>query len=43
MSTPVFKHTFNHAGFKGDVEVPLGLFINNEYVKSVDGNAKTIP
>lgn len=40
---PVFKHTFNHAGYKGDVEVPLGLFIDGKYVDSVDKNAKTIP
>lgn len=43
MSAPVYKHTFDHAGFKGDVEVPLGLFINGQYVSSVDKNAKTIP
>ncbi|BEI81128.1 hypothetical protein CcaverHIS002_0202880 [Cutaneotrichosporon cavernicola] len=38
-----FKHSFDHAGFKGDVEVPVGLFINGKYVKSADKNAKTIP
>jgi aldehyde dehydrogenase (NAD+) len=39
----VFKHSFNHAGYKGDVEVPIGLFINGKYVASVDKNAGTIP
>lgn len=43
MSDAVFKHTFDHAGFKGDVEVPIGLFINGQWVNSTDGNAKTIP
>jgi aldehyde dehydrogenase (NAD+) len=38
-----FKHSFNHAGFKGDVEVPVDLFIGGKYVKSADKNAKTIP
>lgn len=39
---PTFKHSFNHAKFQGDVEVPLGLFINNEWVDSKDSNGKTI-
>lgn len=43
MSAPVFKHSFNHAGFKGEVEVPLGLYINGKYSVSTDKNAKTIP
>ncbi|GMK56410.1 hypothetical protein CspeluHIS016_0302500 [Cutaneotrichosporon spelunceum] len=38
-----FKHTFNHAGFKGEVEIPVDLFIGGKYVKSADKNAKTIP
>lgn len=42
MAPPVFKHTFNHS-FKGEVEVPLGLYIGGKYVDSVDKNAKTIP
>lgn len=43
MSAPVFKHTFNHSGFKGDVEVPLGLWIGGKYEVSSDKSAKTIP
>lgn len=39
---PTFKHTFDHAGFKGDVEVPIGAFINGEWSASTDKNAKTI-
>lgn len=37
-----FTHTFDHAGYKGTVEVPTGLFINGKYVDSVDSKAKTI-
>ena len=37
-----FSHTFDHAGFKGTVEVPTGLFIGGKHVDSVDKNAKTI-
>ncbi|KAK4686290.1 aldehyde dehydrogenase (NAD+), partial [Tremellales sp. Uapishka_1] len=40
MST--FKHTFNHQAFKGEVEVPMGNFIDNEWSNSSDQNAKTI-
>ncbi|KAL1410932.1 hypothetical protein Q8F55_001875 [Vanrija albida] len=43
MAAPTFKHTFNHAGYKGEVEVPLGLWIDGKYTTSVDKNAKTIP
>jgi len=39
---PTFTHEFNHAGYKGKVEVPVGLFINGEWVESVAGGAKTI-
>ncbi|ORX38945.1 aldehyde dehydrogenase [Kockovaella imperatae] len=37
-----FTHEFNHAGFKGKVEVPLGLFIDGKWTTSVDKGAKTI-
>jgi len=40
MAPPTFTHEFDHAGYKGKVEIPLGLFINGEYVSSKDG--KTI-
>ncbi|KAL0247550.1 hypothetical protein I308_103620 [Cryptococcus tetragattii IND107] len=39
---PTFTHEFNHAGYKGKVEVPTGIFINGEWSTSVDKNAKTI-
>lgn len=39
---PTFTHEFNHAGYKGKVEVPTGIFINGEWASSVDKNAKTI-
>jgi aldehyde dehydrogenase (NAD+) len=42
MSAPIYTHKFDHAGFKGDVEVPLGLFIDNEWSTSKDSAAKTI-
>jgi aldehyde dehydrogenase (NAD+) len=35
-----FKHTFDTPAFKGDVEIPLGLFINGEFVDGSEG--KTI-
>jgi len=37
---PTYTHKFDHAAFKGEVEIPLGLFINGEHVESKDG--KTI-
>lgn len=43
MAAPTFTHTFDHAGYKGTVEVPLGLYIDGKYSVSVDKNAKTIP
>ncbi|WWD20973.1 hypothetical protein CI109_105453 [Kwoniella shandongensis] len=39
---PTFTHEFNHAAFKGKVEVPVGLYINGEWSTSTDSNAKTI-
>jgi hypothetical protein len=39
---PSYTHNFNHAGLKGKVEIPTGLFINNEWSTSKDSNAKTI-
>lgn len=39
---PSYTHNFNHAGFKGKVEIPTGLFINDEWSTSKDSNAKTI-
>jgi aldehyde dehydrogenase (NAD+) len=39
---PTFTHEFDHAGYKGKVEIPTGLFINGEWTESVDKNAKTI-
>ncbi len=41
-SAPVFKKTFDHAGYKGTVEVPIGLFIDNEWHNSADKAGKTI-
>ncbi|TXT13582.1 hypothetical protein VHUM_00949 [Vanrija humicola] len=43
MAAPTFTHTFDHAGYKGTVEVPLGLYIDGQYSTSVDKAAKTIP
>jgi hypothetical protein len=40
MAPPTFTHEFSHSAFKGKVEIPLGLFINGEWVDSKDG--KTI-
>jgi len=40
MST--YTHQFDHSGFKGKVEIPTGLFINNEWVDSTEKNGKTI-
>lgn len=37
---PTYTHKFDHAAFKGEVEIPLGLFINGEHVEGKDG--KTI-
>ena len=42
MSGPIFTHEFNHAVFKGKVEVPIGVYINGEWSKSKDSSAKTI-
>ena len=42
MGAPTFTHEFKHSGFKGKVEVPIGLFINGEWSTSVDKGAKTI-
>jgi len=42
MGGPTFTHEFNHAGYKGKVEVPTGLYINGEWSESRDKNAKTI-
>ncbi|OCF30567.1 aldehyde dehydrogenase (NAD+) [Kwoniella heveanensis CBS 569] len=39
---PTFTHEFNHAGYKGKVEVPVGLYINGKWTTSADKNAKTI-
>ncbi|OWZ41369.1 hypothetical protein LQV05_004808 [Cryptococcus neoformans] len=39
---PTFTHEFNHAGYKGKVEVPTGIYINGEWSTSADKNAKTI-
>ncbi len=37
---PTLTHEFNHAAYKGKVEIPLGLYINGEWTESKDG--KTI-
>ncbi|WVQ81639.1 hypothetical protein IAT38_003763 [Cryptococcus sp. DSM 104549] len=42
MSAPVFKHNFDHPGYKGTVEVPTGLYINGKWSTSLDKSAKTI-
>lgn len=42
MSAPTFTHEFNHVGYKGKVEVPLGLYIDGKWSNSLDKNAKTI-
>jgi aldehyde dehydrogenase (NAD+) len=39
---PAYTHDFNHAGYKGKVEIPTGLFFSNEWHISKDSNAKTI-
>lgn len=39
---PSFTHEFDHAGYKGKVEIPTGLYIDGEWTESVDKNAKTI-
>jgi aldehyde dehydrogenase (NAD+) len=39
---PTFTYQFDHAAFKGEIEVPIGLFINNEWSESKDSNADTI-
>ena len=37
---PTYTHDFDHAAYKGKVEIPTGLWINGEYVNSQGG--KTI-
>lgn len=27
---PSFTHSFDHAGYKGKVEIPTGIFINGD-------------
>jgi len=39
---PTFTHEFNHAGYKGKVEVPVGLYIDGEWTESAGSGAKTI-
>ncbi|KAK1922379.1 aldehyde dehydrogenase [Papiliotrema laurentii] len=39
---PTYTHDFNHAGFKGKVEIPLGVFIDGEWRDSADKGGKTI-
>lgn len=39
---PTFTHEFNHAGYKGKVEVPTGMYINGDWHTSKDSNSKTI-
>jgi hypothetical protein len=39
---PTFTHEFDHAGYKGKVEIPVGLFIDGEYTESAAGGGKTI-
>ncbi|ODN75114.1 hypothetical protein, variant 1 [Cryptococcus amylolentus CBS 6039] len=39
---PTFTHEFNHPGYKGKVEIPTGVFINNEWNTSLDKSAETI-
>jgi aldehyde dehydrogenase (NAD+) len=37
-----FTHEFSHSGFKGKVEIPTGLFINNEWASPKSDGARTI-
>lgn len=37
-----YTHEFKTESFNGKVEIPLQLFINNEWVDSSDSSAKTI-
>jgi aldehyde dehydrogenase (NAD+) len=39
---PTYTHEFNHAGYKGKVEIPLGLYIDGDWHESADKNGKTI-
>ncbi|WRT68869.1 uncharacterized protein IL334_005850 [Kwoniella shivajii] len=42
MSDPTFSHDFDHSVYKGKVDIPVGLYINGKWSKSIDSNAKTI-
>lgn len=39
---PTYTHEFDHKGYKGKVEIPLGLFIDGEWAESTEGGGKSI-